>query len=118
MIPDDVQPYAPDSLPPAVQRYLGAPAGDRAVVADAFRPDAVVTDDGHTYEGIAAVRGWLGRAGSEYTYTTTFTGQRRDDAEHWTVLVRLEGDFPGGVAVLRYVVELRDGLIATLLIAP
>lgn len=118
MTRDHLHPYAPDSLPPALRRYLDAAPNDRASVADVFRPGAVVTDEGRTHQGIAAVRAWLDGAGSEYTYTTTFTGQRSDDVDHWTVAARLEGDFPGGVADLRYHVELRDGLIETLLIAP
>jgi hypothetical protein len=40
------------------------------------------------------------------------------DQVHWVVAKRLEGDFPGGVVMLRYGLTLDGDLIAELVIAP
>ena len=36
-----------------------------------FAPDAVVTDEGHTYRGAAGIETFLRTAASEYTFTRT-----------------------------------------------
>jgi hypothetical protein len=112
--------YDPAALPAAVAGYLdaGAEAGQRRMLADIFAWDATVTDEGSDHVGRDAIRGWLTTAGSGFTYTTTPTGQHRDDGPHWVVAVRLEGDFPGGVADLRYRFTMRGAQIAQLVIAP
>lgn len=79
---------------------------------------AVVTDEGHTYRGNAEIRAWLGRAASEYTYTSALTAVRQDDADHWTAVRHLEGDFPGGTVDLNYRYTLQDARITALTIAP
>ena len=45
-------------------------------------------------------------------------GAERVDATHWVAVNRLEGDFPGGVAELRYRFTLADDLVTELVIAP
>lgn len=102
----------PAELPAAVTRFLDG--RDRA----AFTGDAVVTDDGHTHTGLAAVEKWLATAASEYTYTVELTGAERIDAANYLVTTHLEGDFPGGQVDLRHRFTLRDGLIESLTIAP
>ena len=108
-----------NELPEPIPTYLAA---HRAHDADAalrcLTEDAVVVDDGHTHRGPDQIRVWLGRAASEYTYTTELVGAERVDDAHWVATNRLEGDFPGGVVDLRYRFALADGLIAELVIAP
>jgi hypothetical protein len=99
-------------LPEAVTRYLD----DRD--KSAFTDDAVVTDDGHTHTGIAAVEKWLARAASEYTYTVELTGAQRIDAANYLLTTHLEGDFPGGQVDLRHRLTIHDGLIKNLTIEP
>jgi hypothetical protein len=48
--------------------------------------------------------------------TVEVTGTRRD-GDDWIVAIRLEGDFPGGVADLEQRFTLRDGEITRLVIA-
>ncbi|MFD6922236.1 hypothetical protein ACFV99_18735 [Streptomyces sp. NPDC059944] len=74
--------------------------------------------NGTTYEGKPAIADWLGKAASEYTYTTQLTAAHRTDATHCTADHHLEGDFPGGQVDLRFRFTLRDGLIERLVIAP
>ena len=118
--PDDFAPYEPAALPAVVVRYLGAQAdpAERERLAVVFASDARVVDDNVIYEGVDAIHGWLTTVASEYTYTTTFIGQQRPDADRWAVLVRLEGNFAGGVVDLRYRFVVAGDLIQDLVIAP
>jgi hypothetical protein len=72
----------------------------------------------HDLPGTDEIRGFLSRAGAEFTYTTELVGAQRVDDERWVVTNRLEGDFPGGVAELRYRFAMDGDLIAELVIAP
>ncbi len=108
-----------DQLPATVRGYLAAhTARDADAALRAFTPTAVVVDDGTTYRGTEEIRGFLSRAGAEFTYTTTLAGAERADDAHWVAINRLEGDFPGGVADLRYRFVMDGDLIAELDIAP
>lgn len=111
--------YDATTLPGVVVAYLDAHEGHRydeaaALVAD----DAVVVDDGRAHTGRDAIRAWLERASTEYTYTTRRVRQRVEDAGRAEVVVHLEGDFPGGAVDLRYRFALADGRISRLTIAP
>jgi ketosteroid isomerase-like protein len=106
-------------LPTPIRSFLAAHvARDAETALRAFIPDAVVVDDGSTYRGTAEVRDFLSRAGSEFTYTTTLIGVEQLPDEEWVAVNRIEGDFPGGVADLRYRFTMRGELIAALTIAP
>ncbi len=109
----------PSDLPAVIRTYLAAhTSGEVDAAARTFAPDAEVTDQDEVFTGAERVRGFLEGAGSEFTYTTRVRGAERHDAGRWVVLVRLEGDFPGGVADLRYRFLLSGDLIARLDIAP
>jgi hypothetical protein len=105
--------------PDVVRRYLEAhDRRDTDAALSEFAPDAHVLDDGHEYRGLDAIRGWLARASTQFTYTRTFLDAHAEAANLWIVTNRLEGDFPGGVVDLRYRFTLVDGLIADLAILP
>ena len=109
----------PSHLPATIQTYLTAhAAGEAAVAAGVFTPDAVVVDDGHTYRGSSEVLDFLNKAGGEYSYTTELIGAEHVDDQHWVAINRLEGDFPGGLVDLRYRFALDGERIAELVIAP
>lgn len=78
----------------------------------------MVVDQGETFRGTHRVVDFLRSAGGEFTYTTELVGAQRVDDAHWVAVNRLEGDFPGGVADLRYRFTLADDLIAELVIGP
>lgn len=106
-------------LPATVRGLLTALAArDVDAALPAFSPTAVVVDEGHTFRGTEEVLGFLRDAGSAFTYTTTFVSAVRLDERRWVVRNRLEGDFPGGVAELRYRFTLADDHITELVIAP
>ncbi len=115
--PTDLLP--PDRMPTVLREYLAAHAArDHRTALRTFTPDAVVTDEGRTYRGTAEIADFLAHAGAPYTFTTEVLGAQRAAADRWVVVVRIEGDFPGGTAELRYRTTLRDGLVAELVIAP
>jgi len=84
----------------------------------AFAPDAHVLDDGRDYYGLEAIRDWLARASTEFTFTRTFLDASAESASRWLVRNRLEGNFPGRVVDLRYQFTIVDELIADLAIEP
>jgi len=106
-------------LPAVLAAHLSAhEAHDVERELACYAEAATVTDDGRTYRGTAEIRAWLGRAASEYTYTSVLTAVRQEDADHWTAVRHLEGNFPGGVVDLRYRYTLNADRITTLTIAP
>ncbi len=109
---------APDQLPRTIRGYLAAHAARGAEAAlRAFAPTAVVVDDGVSFRGTDEILGFLGKAGTEFSYTTELVGARRIDDAHWVATHHLAGDFPGGVVDLDYRFAMEDGLIVELVIA-
>jgi hypothetical protein len=106
-------------LPTVVLRYQDAhDRRDADGALATFTPDALVTDDGHTYSGHAEIREWLSRASVEFTYTRTLIDVAQVDDNTWLVTNHLEGDFPGGVVDLRYRFVVSGELLSKLDIAP
>jgi ketosteroid isomerase-like protein len=103
----------------AADRYFRLTEGeDATAVLEVFATDAVVVDDGRTYRGLEEIRGWLTGAASEFTTTSTrLSVEQEGDAVD--VLVRVEGNFPGGRVDLhhRFTTD-AAGRVATLTIAP
>jgi ketosteroid isomerase-like protein len=109
----------PDQLPATIRSYLAAhDALDADTALRAFTPTAVVVDDGITYRGTEEIRGFLDKAGAEFTYTSTLVAAERTDDAHWVATKHLEGNFPGGVVDLRYRFVMDGDCIAELVIAP
>ncbi len=106
-------------LPAPIRTFLTAHvARDADAAVRAFTPDAVVTDEGRTFRGTDEILEFLRHSGSEFSYTTELTSAQRVDDEHWVVVNRLEGDFPGGVVDLAYRFTVAADRIAELVIAP
>ncbi len=115
----DKTPQSVKTVPAAIAAYQAA--HDRRDVATALRQfasDAVVTDDGHTYQDAAGVERFLRSAASEYTFTRTLIDAANTAPDEWIITNHVEGDFPGGTVDLRYRFVLRDTLISRLDIAP
>ena len=108
-----------NDVPSIIGGYLKAhQARDIDVAMTSYAPDATVTDEGRTYRGVDAIRGWLSRSASEFTYTVEMIGATMVDENHYDVVHHLEGNFPGGVVDLHFRFELRDGKIGQLVIEP
>lgn len=108
----------PDALPTTVRDFLAASTVHDADTASSFLvDDVVVVDQAETFRGRDEVYAFVRDAGAEFEYTIEQIGAHRVDDDHWTVALRLEGTFPGGVAELDYRFALRGDLIAELVIA-
>ena len=107
-----------DALPKTVKTFmtaLDARAVDHALAT--LTTDAVVTDEGHDFEGHDEIGAWVAKAAAEYTYTTAFTGATTTEAGV-DVGQHLEGNFPGGVADLHYRFTLDGTVISRVVIEP
>ena len=90
---------------------------DKRRTIQVFASDVEVVDDGRTYSGRAAILDWLSGAASEYT-TTASELSSMITVNAASVVVRLEGNFPGGLIDLRHDFELDpEGLLTRLAIA-
>src|SRR5260370_1811392 len=89
--------------PDVISRYFVA--GDRREIDEVvrlFSDDAVVTDEDRTWRGASGVRAWRDGPAAAHEYTTVV--QRIEPAGDGAYIarIRLEGNFPGGIADLQY----------------
>lgn len=105
------------NLPEPIAAYFAADPRDAAAVARCFTANAVVTDEGRTHTGFAAIQAWKASASAAFTYTSEPWAEARQDGLH-TVTSRVTGNFPGSPVDLRYRFRLERGLIASLEITP
>src|SRR5262249_52444712 len=104
-------------LPAPIAAYFAADKGDSEAVTQCFTDNAVVKDEGHTYQGRAAIKQWKAAASAKYQYTSEpFASERKDSK--FVVTSRLTGNFPGSPVNLRFFFGLDGDKIATLEIIP
>ena len=107
----------PMNLPEPIAAYFDADTRDVEAIARCFTNDAVVKDEGHTHNGLPAIRRWKAEASTKYTYTSEpFAVDRRDGMV--IVTSRLTGNFPGSPVDLRFFFRLKRGKVASLEIIP
>src|SRR5262245_35989662 len=104
-------------LPEPVAAYFAADREDSEAVARCFTEDAVVTDEGHTYRGRAAIKQWKADATVKYQYTSEPLACDQQDGT-FVVTSRLTGNFPGSPVDLRFVFRLDSDRIASLEVIP
>jgi hypothetical protein len=82
-------------------------------VPECFAPDAIVHDEGQTYEGLNAIKNWMTATKKKYGHTLTpLDLVERDDQ---TVLrARLAGNFPGSPVTVNFSFMLAGGKIYSL----
>jgi len=104
-------------LPNPIGSYFTADRGDSTAVARCFTDNAVVKDEGHTYNGLAAIKQWKTDSSKKYTYTSEpFASEEKDGKT--IVTSRLTGNFPGSPVDLRFCFGLEGNKIASLEIMP
>jgi hypothetical protein len=109
----------PERAAEIVARYFEADARrDTEAILALFADDAKVIDERHTWRGIAEIRDWRLGPASKYEYTTTVAQIERIDDDRYRASGRIDGNFPGGTAGLKWEFSLVDGLISRLEIAP
>ncbi len=105
------------NLPKPIAAYFTADLGDSTAVAQCFTDNAVVKDEGHTYNGLSAIKQWKSASSKKYTYTSEpFASEEKDGKT--IVTSRLTGNFPGSPVDLRYFFGLEGDKIASLEIIP
>jgi hypothetical protein len=105
----------PLDLPDPLPRYFAAQnALDAELMTACFAPDAVVHDEGGTYTGSEAIRGWKQDTIAKYGISIDPLKATRQDNQT-VVVARVAGNFPGSPANLTYAFSVSpDGLIRTL----
>jgi hypothetical protein len=105
------------ALPAPIAAYFTADRGNGENVSECFTPDAVVQDEGHTYRGTEEIRRWRADVAAKFTYTCEpLTREQRDGQS--VVTCRLEGNFPGSPANLRFFFRLAGDKISSLEVIP
>jgi hypothetical protein len=105
------------NLPKPVAIYFTADKGDSEAIGQCFTENAIVKDEGHTYNGRAAIKQWKAESSTKYTYTSEpFASEEKDGKI--IVTSRLTGNFPGSPANLRFFFGLEGDKIASLEIVP
>lgn len=101
------------NLPKPIAAYFTADRADSEAVVRCFTNNAVVKDEGHTYEGLAAIKEWKTGSSKKYTYTSKpFASEEKDGKT--IVTSRVRGNFPGSPLNLRYLFGLEGNKIASL----
>ncbi len=105
-------------LPPAIDLYVKAEnAGDVESLSECFAPDAVVRDEGRTYEGLAAIKQWKAETKKKYQHTVEPLASLQK-GDKTIVTNRLTGNFPGSPVDLQFVFGLDGNKIVSLEIRP
>ncbi len=104
-------------LPSAISAYFAADAKDGDAVARCFTVNAVVTDEGQTHRGTAAIKEWKDKASSKYSYTTEPFASKIESGLT-VVTSHVVGTFPGSPVDLRYAFGLEGDKIASLRVTP
>ena len=105
--------------PAVITRYFDATARkDDDAIAALFADDGTVTDEGRRTRAAGAIRVWREGTASVYEYTTEIVATDLVDDGSYVVTGRLDGNFPGGTAVLKWAFTLVGDQIEHLQIAP
>jgi hypothetical protein len=101
-------------LPAAIDVYVMIEnSGDVEAVSECFAANATVRDEGHTYEGLAAIKKWKADTKKKYNHTVAPLEVAQRDGK--TVLkAKLTGNFPGSPVTLEFSFVLEDGKIVSL----
>ncbi len=104
-------------LPKPIAAYFTADRTDSEALAQCFTENAVVKDEGHTYNGLAAIKQWKADSSTKYQYTSEpFASEQKDGKT--VITSRLTGNFPGSPVDLRFFFGLEGDKIASLEIIP
>ena len=101
-------------LPHPIATYLRAEnAGDVEALSECFAPHATVRDEGHYYEGLAAIKNWKAQTKKKYNHTVTPLEISTSNGNA-TLKARISGTFPGSPVTVKFHFELVDDQIASL----
>lgn len=101
------------TLPDPIAAYFVADTQSPDAVARCFTPQGVVKDKGQTHTGRDAIKEWMTKASTLYTYTNAPFSIEMIDGVH-VVYSHTAGTFPGSPVNLKLSFRLERGLIASL----
>jgi hypothetical protein len=104
-------------LPQPVAAYFTADKAKGEAVSRCFTANAVVKDEGHTYNGRAAIKKWKETVSAKYTYTCDLLTCKQQNGKV-VVRCRIAGNFPGSPVDLRFFFQLEGDKIASLEVIP
>src|ERR1700676_1031475 len=97
---------------PIAEYFVAENARDADALARCFVADAVVHDEGGSFNGTTAIRNWNAAAREKYHHTVTpLSVVDRDGAT--IVAGRVAGDFPGSPVTLDHIFRLKGDKIAS-----
>ena len=103
-------------LPVPIERYVEiANSGTLEAVPECFAADAIVRDEGQTYEGVAAIRNWMAVTKKKYGHTVTPLELAARGGQS-VLKARLVGSFPGSPITVNFNFVLAGGKIRSLAI--
>ena len=105
------------NLPRPIANYFAADEDGAEALSQCFTEDAVVKDEGQTYNGRVAIKEWKAHASEKYQYTSEPLALDQDGRKV-VVTSRLTGNFPGSPVNLRFFFELNGEKIKSLEIIP
>jgi len=89
-------------LPVCIERYIQiANSGTPEAVPECFAADAVVRDEGQTYEGVAAIKNWMAATKRKYGHTVTPL-ELAERGGRSVLKARLAGSFPGSPITVNF----------------
>ena len=104
----------PLSLPHAISIYFAISNGsDTASVKHCFTNNAVVIDEGKTYQGYAAIEAWQSATKAAFDYSVEPINLLTE-GDRVTVTSNVAGNFPGSPVVLKHAFDLVGGKINSL----
>lgn len=84
---------------------------DSQAYAECFSEDAIVFDEGKTHNGKKEIENWIDKSNKEYRATMEPV---EFDQNKNILSAKTSGTFPGSPIILKYHLELNDGLIQSL----
>ena len=101
-------------LPDPIERYVQiANSGTAEAAPECFAPDAIVRDEGQTYEGVAAIKNWMAATKKKYGHTVAPL-ELAERGGQSVLKARLSGNFPGSPITVNFSFVLVGGKIRSL----
>jgi SnoaL-like protein len=101
-------------LPKPIDDYVASGnTDDTEALASCFASDAIVRDEGRTFEGLDAIKLWHAEARKKYQHTVEPLDIAQRDSKT-VVTGRVSGNFPSSPVSLEHVFELAGNKIASL----
>jgi hypothetical protein len=101
-------------LPTPIERYVQiANSGTPEAAPECFAADAIVRDEGQTYQGVAAIENWMAATKKKYGHSIAPL-ELAERGGRSVLKVRLAGSFPGSPITVNFSFMLAGGKIRSL----